>query len=307
MTTSVIICTRNRANDLTNCLKSIIVQTHLPDEVIIVDSSDNELVRTLIKDSRYSSLPINYIKSEPGLTKQRNVGIDASHGDIVFFFDDDIVLDKAYIEKVVDVYQYKRLNNVGGVQGIDLNIRKSFLEGKKRLTFYRLFLLSRNDKYAKLLHSGSTTLLDVASPKIRHSKKPIRVNLMSGCIMSYHRKVFDDFRFDENYAGYSHGEDAEFSHRVSQKYNLYYTSSAKAFHNQSLSKKNWYGTEDYILSNFRAHIYLFRKHRRNNPLNYFAILLSWIGLIIWNGIIDRNKIYLFGYLKAMRKEFSNFS
>ena len=44
-------------------------------------------------------------------------------------------------------------------------------------------------------------------------------------------KKIKDFKFDEEYEGYSHGEDVEFSHRVSQKYSLYFTSYAKAFHN----------------------------------------------------------------------------
>jgi len=273
------------------------VQTHLPNEILIVDSSDNDLVSTLIKESRYSSLPIHYIQSESGLTRQRNIGIDASQGDIVFFFDDDVVLDIEYIEKVIEIYKDDSLDNVGGVQGIDLNIKNSFLKHKKALLFHRLFLLNRSDKYSKLLTSGNITHLDVASPEIRYLTPPLRVYCLSGCIMSYHRKVFDDFRFDENYKGYSHGEDAEFSHRVSRKYNLYHTSSAKAFHNQPKDKKSWYGTEDYILSNLRAHTYLFRKHLRHNPLNYFAILWSWLGLIIWNGIIDRNKIYFISILK----------
>ena len=68
MTNSVIICTRNRADELANCMESIQEQTHLPNEVLIVESSDNDLVPTLLKDSRYSSLPIHYIHSNPVLT-----------------------------------------------------------------------------------------------------------------------------------------------------------------------------------------------------------------------------------------------
>lgn len=305
MQVSVIICTRNRIEDVSNCLDSLTIQTHPPNEVIIVDSSDNDLVSNLLKESRFKSLPIQYIHSNPGLTRQRNIGIDASHCDIVFFFDDDVVLDKKYLEKVIEIYEDDGLVDVAGVQGIDLKIKYSFLESKKRLLFYRLFLLDRNDRYSKLLHSGAVTHLDQAAPGIRYSKKPIRIYCQSGAMMSYHRKVFDDFRFDENYKGYSHGEDAEFSHRVSKKYKMYFTSHAKAFHNQSDDKLNWYRTEDFVRSNMRANVYLFRKHLRHNPLNYFAILWSWIGLLIWVGAIHRNKVYFIGNLKAIRKEFFN--
>ena len=287
------------------CLESIAIQTLLPEEVLIVDGSDDAQPGALFEDPSFTNLPIRYIHTKPGLARQRNVGIENTSGDILFFFDDDVVLEKEYIEKAVGVYNDKRLNNVGGVQGIDLNIKESFLKGKKRLAFYRLFLLNRSDRYAKLLPSGSTTHLDVASPEIRYSKDPIRVSLMSGCMMSFHKKVFYDFKFDENYAGYSHGEDVDFSHRASQKYDMYFTSSAKAYHNQDQDKTSWYGTEDFVRSRMRAHVYLFRKHLRYNPLNYFAILWSWLGLLIWNGIVHPNKKDFIYYLRSMRKELLN--
>jgi len=302
ITTSVIICTRNRYKDVLPCIESITIQTHLPDEVLIVDGSDDDQLDIFLKDTPFDALPIRYIHTEPGLTRQRNIGIEIASGEIIFFFDDDVVLDTEYMEKVVDVYKDKRLSNVGGVQGIDLNIKESFLEGKRRLAFYRLFLLNRNDKYAKLLPSGSATHLDLASPGIRFAKEYIRISLMSGCMMSFHKKVFNDFQFDEDYVEYSHGEDVEFSHRVSKKYNMYFTSYAKAFHNQTQDKKKWYRTEDFVRSSIRAHVYLFRKHLRYNPFNYFALIWSWFGLLIWDGIIHPNKVYFIGNIKAMRKE-----
>lgn len=305
MTTSVIICTRNRADDLVRCLESIAFQTLLPDEVLIVDGSDDNQLSALLKNPRFDALFIQYIHTEPGLTRQRNKGIIASNGDVVFFFDDDVKLDKEYIEKSVNVYKKNGLGNIGGVQGIDLNIRETFLEGRRRLFFHRLFFLKRNDKFAKLLPSGFCVRLDVASPKIRYSKVPIRISCISGCIMSFHKKVFKYFRFDERYCGYSHGEDAEFSYRVSQKYNLYFTSFAKAFHNQPPEKKRWYKTESYVKSSIKAQVYLFRKHLRKGFLNYFAILWSWLGLVIWDGFIHPNRIYFWGNLKAMRDEFLN--
>ena len=123
--------------------------------------------------------------------------------------------------------------------------------------------------------------------------------------MSYRRKVFQDFRFDEKYSGYSHGEDAEFSYRVSQKYIMYCTSYAKAFHNQASDKKEWYGTGNFAKSRIRAQVNLFCKHLNRNPLNFIALFWSWLGMLIWSGIICPNKDYFIGLLKAMKKEFLN--
>ena len=279
------------------------MQTQLPDEVLIIDSSDEERLLILVKQPRFESLSIQYKHTKSGLTMQRNIGIELAKGDIIFFFDDDVVLDKEYIEKILIIYKNDPLGNIGGVQGIDLNIKESFLEGRKRLLFYRLFFLGRSDTYSTLLPSGGVTHLDVASPKIRYSKKPIRINCQSGCIMSFCREVFEKFRFDENYVGYSHGEDVDFSHRVSKKYLMYFTSFARAFHNQPSDKTSWYRTTDFLESKIRAQVYLFRKHLSRDPLNFIALFWSWYGLLIWTGVIHPNKFYFFGYLKAMRKEF----
>jgi glycosyltransferase involved in cell wall biosynthesis len=302
---SAILLTRNRKEELEKCLKSIEKQTILPDEVIVVDSSDNSHEIQKLCES-FKKFSASYIYTfPPGLTRQRNIGLNASKGEIIFFFDDDIELDRYYIEKCFEVHENKELGEVGVVQGIDLNITKTFLKGRKRLFFYRFFLLGRRDKYAKMLASGNAVFLDAASTQIRHSKKPIRVYLACGGITSYPRRVFNDFMFDETYEGYSHGEDVDFSHRVSKKYKIYFTSEAKVFHNQSPAKKAWYGSEDYVRSSIQGQVYRFRKHLRNNPLNYFAILWSWLGMLIWNGIIHPNKIFFISCLKGMKDDFFN--
>jgi GT2 family glycosyltransferase len=299
MKCSVIICTRNRQSELEHCLASISRQTLLPDEVIIVDGSDTDNLSALLNDQRFNQLILIYKHTDPGLTRQRNLGIKMASGDILFFFDDDVELCEDYIEKIMEVYKKDQLGNVGGAQGMDLNIKNSFLQGKNRLLFYRLFFLSRKDKCAKMLPSGNAVHLDVASPQIRDNKDPIRIYCMSGCMMSFRRKVFNDFTFDEGFTGYSHGEDVEFSYRVSKKYNIYFSPTSKLWHNQVSSKHSWYRSKEFIYSSIKGQVYRFRKHLSNNPLNIVAILWSWIGLLIWSGIIHPCKNDYDAYRKVM--------
>lgn len=49
MQVSIIIPPYNRAKDLDECLDSIIVQTTLPKEVIVVDDSDNDKFEAIMK------------------------------------------------------------------------------------------------------------------------------------------------------------------------------------------------------------------------------------------------------------------
>jgi len=98
--TSVIIPTYNRPDDLEKCVESIIIQTVRPDELIIVD--DGDLQKQPLQQS-CEEAGIGYIyfrKDKPGLTASRNAGIKLAGGDIVFFFDDDVVLFPDYVEQI---------------------------------------------------------------------------------------------------------------------------------------------------------------------------------------------------------------
>ena len=94
MDISVIIPTKNRTKDLVNLLDSLRNQTRLPDELIIVDASDNDDTKNMLEEQG-NQLPFDvvYRSTAPGLTRQRNIGISLSRGSLLFFFDDDVVLE----------------------------------------------------------------------------------------------------------------------------------------------------------------------------------------------------------------------
>ena len=67
MKVSVVICTKNRVQELRQCLKSLIAQSFPPDEVIIVDASDTEDAYLKIKEE----FPrFKYLHTKPALTYQ---------------------------------------------------------------------------------------------------------------------------------------------------------------------------------------------------------------------------------------------
>lgn len=80
ITSSVIICTRNRPDDLRVCLDSIATQTMMPWEWLIVDSSDIPLSEQRVFTEYFlvdvfPNKELIYIHNKPGLIHQRNVGI----------------------------------------------------------------------------------------------------------------------------------------------------------------------------------------------------------------------------------------
>ena len=111
---SIIIPTRNRKEYVYKVLYSIEHQTLLPDEIIIVDSSEDVSYQNGVID-RFRKLNVCFIQSEASVCIQRNKGIQAAKGDWILLLDDDIEIEKLYIEKLV---QYCNRNpQCGAVAG----------------------------------------------------------------------------------------------------------------------------------------------------------------------------------------------
>jgi glycosyltransferase involved in cell wall biosynthesis len=86
MKTSVIICTHNYAHFLPQCLGSVIEQTRSADEVIVVDDGSTDGTADVL-----AQFPgVNYIRKErAGKASAFNVGLTASHGDVICHLDAD--------------------------------------------------------------------------------------------------------------------------------------------------------------------------------------------------------------------------
>jgi len=87
MKTSLILCTINRTEEVLSFLLSLKKQTYTDFEVIIVDQNKDDRIQNILSD--FHSLDIKYFKSEPGLSRARNIGLAQISGDIVGFPDDD--------------------------------------------------------------------------------------------------------------------------------------------------------------------------------------------------------------------------
>ena len=88
-TLSVIVCTHNRLDDLGECLKAL-AREAADHEVIVVDSAPAQPAQDLVASYERRIPNLRYIRvQQPGLSLARNHGIEASHGEIVAFLDDD--------------------------------------------------------------------------------------------------------------------------------------------------------------------------------------------------------------------------
>jgi glycosyltransferase involved in cell wall biosynthesis len=114
-----VVCTRNRASDLTDVLAGLQSQRVHPElrwEIIVVDNGSTDDTTTVVKDyAQRAPVEVRCIRErEPGLSGARNRGWRESEADVVAFLDDDCVPDPVWLQSLVDAYDAPEVASVGG-------------------------------------------------------------------------------------------------------------------------------------------------------------------------------------------------
>ena len=300
---SVIICTKNRIEDTIKCINSILIQTRLPDEVVIVDSSDTEELKSRLDSFRNSNgITFKYIYAEANLTKARNIGIDNSVGDIIMFLDDDVILEKEYVENIMDVFDGDSEGKVGGVIGETVtekqanNFVKRLLRLGNQILVTMFFLLKYGDGGFRL--SGIPTVIRSGSVD-----KVTNIEYLTGCNMTFRREVINEFRFDEKSP---HWEDDDIAYRVSRRYQNIYTPFAKLVHNAT--PLGGYGHRpDRMKKEIDGYHHHFKKNLPQDLKHKFAFHIAIFGFFVVQlitAIEKRDSRGLRGVMSGMREVFS---
>jgi len=179
---SIIVPTRNEADVLEECLKSIFTQSITPLETIVVDggSTDNTLDiarkynTKIIKEEGFSS-PAN----------ARNLGAENAKGDILLIMDADVTPQKDCLRNALQLFKDK---NVIAVIPQELNRNHSFIE-----------LIQRK------WNEGSRTSVSIGLPKAK----------VVGLVLFVRKKAFAKVRFDTTYG---FGEDDDFCMRLEKEF-----------------------------------------------------------------------------------------
>lgn len=197
MTVTVIIVTLNRPTCVQRCLECLAEQTRRPEEVIVVDASQDDRTRRVVEGFS----PVVYLRNDHGfgrMTASRNIGIAAAKGELIVFVDDDGFARPQWLEALEETYTD---DSVGAVGGRVLN--------------------NQPDEAAigvadigKVQPNGVLTGFFAADPG-----RIIEVDHIMGCNMSYRRKVIEELDgFREDYPGISGVcEDTDMSLRVRQR------------------------------------------------------------------------------------------
>jgi GT2 family glycosyltransferase len=176
------------------------------------------------RDNR-APFSLSFVKSPPGLTRQRNVGIDTSTGEFIFFLDDDCVPEPGYFRSIRSVYEEDASRRVGAVCGSIINALGKPLTLRWRIRFI-LKLVPRGE-YGKYYPTATSVPMGLTKPF-----SGVRaVDIMPGGAASYRREVFERHRFSQFFYGYSQGEDMEMALRIGKDWKLLWCGDAHVVHN----------------------------------------------------------------------------
>ena len=287
LTLAVILCTRNRPDDLARCLDSLAVQTRPADEVWVIDASDAPVdagptgqrpvnvgaTGPPVSDSPPAPSSLHIIHTTPGLPSQRNLGLRRTQTDVVAFFDDDVELEPDYLAALMAAYERHWAAGVGGICGSTPGWRQSS-EGAAWLK--QVFGLTH------VLASGDSTrvLRSLGVIWIAQCLCEIPGAALPGHCMSFRRTALADagIWFDESLGGYADGEDVDVSLRLGRLHPLFQIPGARLVHHRSRAERAHLRRR--FMTRTRNERYLHRKLMAPTLRNRLAFAWSTLGRLI---------------------------
>src|SRR5262249_25102688 len=134
---------------------------------------------------------LRWIPSKKGLTRQRNIGLEAATGSILCFLDDDVTLPSNFLEQVSHILAQPGFEEVGGITGSDLV--NSSLPMTRRWRLRRAFGVIPDLPPGGVDRLGRGIPLSFLEPFSGFKD----VSLLPGFCMIYRRSIIGDLRFDE--------------------------------------------------------------------------------------------------------------
>jgi GT2 family glycosyltransferase len=182
----------------------------------------------------------------------RNLGVKLSSGDMIMFFDDDMLIREHFIEKILEVF--KMHEEALGVQGwIPSSARTPFPFRILKTIFFGPTMRDRNRFLGNFYPTVLTQVINCES--------------LCGGAMAIRRKVFDEFAFDETLKKQAFMEDDLFSYSIFKKYPnaLFMTPFATGIHKKSQSARTVSTQTQRLENQYRRYVFvkLFGRARGN--------------------------------------------
>jgi glycosyltransferase involved in cell wall biosynthesis len=262
---SVVVPTLGRPGPLRTTLESVLACDPAPDEVVVVDADPEKSGIAVAEE-----LGVRGLAGERGMTRQRNLGLDAATGDVVVFLDDDVEVESGLFAGLARTYADPEIVGATG-RIIEPDLARVGAPG----SFVRRLLVGAAEgKFTPAGYPRYLSRLD----------RPADIEFMLGCFMTARRELAADVRFDDALGGYALAEDEDFAFRLSRHGKIRYEPDLRIFH-----KKLGFSSQDsreFGKLVIRNRSYLFRKNfpQTRRARAQFALLVV---VLVAHRIVNR--------------------
>lgn len=231
-TVSVIIPTAYRDQTLRRTFERLAAQTHVPDEIIVIDAAPSPGAEAVVNDGWAPGLQIVYLRSaQASAAVQRNAGINRAAGDIVIFLDDDAYPEDDCLEKMTRVFQDDVEERIGGVGVL---IRNQLCPPPSPLAkrWFDFLADERRPSYSGMVIGPAIAI----GPEPTSAAGIVRVDWLMSTCAAYRRTALPAGGFTDKFSGYSYMEDVDLSLRVARTHELVVHTGAYVYHDSQPSQ-----------------------------------------------------------------------
>ena len=270
---AVLVPTMNRLDDMLEMVASVLAQTVPVHVFAVVDAGDTPTLEARLREVlEPAGVELLYETSVPGTSLQRNIGLDLlapqlEDDDLVFFFDDDVLLEPDFVAECVRCMALPHRPPVGCVLA-------TFTQEPRprgwQQSWFRIFRMTHQvpGDSAHLGAAGAVQWLMEPSTEV-----PVPV--ASGGRTCYRWAAIAHERLDEFLPGYTLNEDVEYSFRVARRWTILHSPAVRLFHKRSPAGRVDYG--DRVSRMIYSQFYFFRKHRPRDPGHLAALAWNALG------------------------------
>lgn len=293
----LVVCTRNRPDDLHDAVESVLRCSDAPGHLWVVDSSNASESRRVCEEfaprAAVVGVSLRYLHTTPGLCHQRNLALRLLPDDagIVHYIDDDCIAQDGYFASIRQVYR-ERPSCVGVGTHVSSRIPEPTESTSRRI--HGRFLQA---SYLKAKPRGVTRACATGGGQMPVSSVPEEVEWLIGCSMSFRAETARRYQFDQDrLSGYSAGEDLDFCLRISEEGELILAPHVTILHNESpVSRLTRRQTRAQLLENTHYLVHKFPER--------FSVGAFWFSVAarVFESAVRRDRTDLLGVTDGVRE------
>ncbi len=301
MKISIVIVTYNSLKFLKECLESILNQTFSGFEIIVIDNKSFDGSLEFVKKN-YPTVKTLRNVNNLGLCRANNQGIKLSLGEYVLIMNPDVILEKDFLEKIIE--QAEKLPQAGSLGGKLLRL----INGEKTdiidSTGLKIF------PYYKIVDRGAGERVGGGNcPRLTNALEEV-FGITGACVL-YRKKALEDIKqndqyFDERFFAYK--EDIDLAWRLKKKdWQNWYVPEAVAYHQRAIFLGKERKKRNRMISyySYRNHLLLLTKHLDKKTFwqNAWRIIPYELGKFIYILFFETGNIKaFFDFLKIKKTE-----